>query len=84
MAMQKTYNLPTGLEASNAYHRVERVVLVGKDRMTFRVRSYTSVACPPFSDEGFACEYDLAGDNPIRQAYLYLRTLPQFADATDC
>lgn len=27
---------------------------------------------------------DLDGPNPIKQAYLYLKTLPEFADATDC
>lgn len=27
---------------------------------------------------------DLEGSNPIRQAYEYLKTLPEFADAVDC
>lgn len=27
---------------------------------------------------------DLDGHNFIKQAYLYLKTLPEFADATDC
>jgi hypothetical protein len=27
---------------------------------------------------------DMQGDNPIRQAYKYLKTLPEFAGATDC
>lgn len=27
---------------------------------------------------------DLGGDNFIKQAYLYLKTLPEFADAIDC
>lgn len=27
---------------------------------------------------------DLEGSNPIRQAYEYLKTLPEFANATDC
>jgi|LauGreDrversion4_2_1035121.scaffolds.fasta_scaffold91181_1 hypothetical protein len=27
---------------------------------------------------------DLDGPNPIKQAYEYLKTLPEFADATDC
>jgi hypothetical protein len=27
---------------------------------------------------------DLSGENHIRQAYLYLKTLPEFASATDC
>jgi hypothetical protein len=27
---------------------------------------------------------DLNGPNPIKQAYEYLKTLPEFTDATDC
>jgi hypothetical protein len=27
---------------------------------------------------------DLNGDNPIKQTYEYLKTLPEFATATDC
>ena len=27
---------------------------------------------------------DLNGPNPIKQAYQFLKTLPEFADATDC
>ena len=27
---------------------------------------------------------DLEGPHPIKQAYLYLKTLPEFADAIDC
>jgi hypothetical protein len=28
--------------------------------------------------------HGLEGANPIKQAYLYLKTLPEFADAVDC
>jgi len=28
--------------------------------------------------------YDLDGENPIKQAYIHLKTLPEFADAVDC
>ena len=28
--------------------------------------------------------YDINGENPIKQAYLHLKTLPEFATATDC
>jgi cystathionine beta-lyase family protein involved in aluminum resistance len=27
---------------------------------------------------------DLSGENHLKQAYLYLKTLPEFSDATDC
>lgn len=29
-------------------------------------------------------DYDINGENPIKQAYLHLKTLPEFADAVDC
>ena len=28
--------------------------------------------------------FDLDGPNPIKQAYLHLKSLPEFADAVDC
>jgi hypothetical protein len=39
---------------------------------------------PAFGDAEYSCAYDLDGANPIRQAYLHLKTLPEFANATDC
>jgi hypothetical protein len=32
----------------------------------------------------YSFDYDLNGENPIKQAYLHLKTLPEFADAVDC
>jgi hypothetical protein len=32
----------------------------------------------------YVSAYDIDGDNPIAQAYLHLKTLPEFAGATDC
>jgi hypothetical protein len=31
-----------------------------------------------------SCKYDITGNNPIAQAYMYLKTLPEFASAKDC
>jgi hypothetical protein len=30
------------------------------------------------------CPYDIEGDNPIKQAYEHLKTLPEFEGAIDC
>ena len=38
----------------------------------------------PFNTKTYSCAYDINGENPIKQAYLYLKTLPEFASATDC
>jgi hypothetical protein len=84
MALEKTATTPHGFTASNAYHRVEGTQ-VSKDRMTFQVRSYKdNSGLPHFADAPFSCAYDIAGNNPIAQAYTYLKTLPEFAGATDC
>jgi hypothetical protein len=32
----------------------------------------------------YSCDLDIDGENPVRQAYLHLKTLPEFAGATDC
>jgi hypothetical protein len=28
--------------------------------------------------------YDINGENPIKQVYIYLKSLPEFAGAVDC
>jgi len=84
MALSKTTTSPQGFEATNAYHRVESISLITNASMTFRVRAYKDVSFPAFGDDGFMCAYDINGENPVRQAYLHLKTLPEFAIATDC
>lgn len=85
MALQKTVNTPHGFESVNAYHRVEGVRLQGKESIAFQVRSYKSKnELSAFNDELHSCEYELSGSNPIAQAYDHLKTLPEFAGATDC
>jgi len=84
MALEKTVTTPHGFKAVDAYHRVEGTQ-VNKNKMTFSVRSYKdNSGLPHFNDASFNCSYDIAGDNPIKQAYIHLKTLPYFTDATDC
>ena len=84
MALKKTVTTQHGFTASDACHRVEGVQ-VGKDRMTFQVRSYKdNSGLPHFADASFSCAYDISGDNPIKQAYVLLKTLSEFAGATNC
>ena len=35
-------------------------------------------------DKKYNFNIDLEGGNPIKQAYLHLKTLPEFVDAVDC
>lgn len=86
MALQKTVTTPHGFTAENAYHRVESVMLQGKSKISFRAVAYKNqgVDAIPFQETAHECLYNLNGDNPIKQAYTYLKTLPEFASAVDC
>jgi hypothetical protein len=84
MALAKTVSTVHGFQAVNAYHRVEAVRLIGKDQINFHVRSYASTDKPFFVESVLSCIYEIDGENPIKQAYNHLKTLPEFAGATDC
>lgn len=85
MALKKTVTTVHGLKASGAYHRVEGVEIVNKTSINFNIRSYSSAnGFPFFSELALNCPYDISGENPIQQAYGYVKTLPDFSDATDC
>jgi len=85
MALKKTVTTEQGFEAVDAYHRVEGVRLNGKTSMSYQVRSYKDDSgVQAFADAVHACAYDLAGKNPIAQAYDHAKTLPEFAGAVDC
>ena len=84
MALQKTITTAHGFEAVGAYHRVEAVSLINKTQINFYVRSYTTNVKPFFQEQIFIAPYDLNGSNPIKQAYEHLKTMSEFAGATDC
>jgi hypothetical protein len=84
MALKKSTQTPFGISVSDAYHRVEGLKIVGKDKVQFQVRASVDGVMPHFSDEQRECTYNIAGSNPIKQAYEHLKTLPEFAGATDC
>lgn len=85
MALQMTKTTRYGFVAENAYHRVEQLTITNKNSLQFIVKSYKDASVKPsFNDSSYDAEYDIEGDNPICQAYKYLKTLPDFANATDC
>ena len=84
MALKKFIQTPFGVDVQDAYHRVEGVRLLSKDKIQFQVRTSLDGVKPHFSDVAHECDYDIQGDNPIRQAYKHLKTLSEFADAVDC
>ena len=86
MALQLTTTTIYNLTATSAYHRVENVRL-DKVSIAFSVVSYSEhlETMPfPFNTKTYSCAYDITGENPIKQAYKYLKTLPEFVNATDC
>jgi len=85
MALKLTKTTPQGFTATDAYHRVEHIGLQSKNSIVFMLSSYkNNEESTSFNSERHSCDYDINGDNPIKQAYLHLKTLPEFADAVDC
>lgn len=84
MALTKTVFTDHGFEATNAYHRVEAVLITNKNNISFYLRSYKEVDKPCFAEQLMSSAYDLNGANPIKQAYAYVKTLSQFVSAIDC
>ena len=83
MALESNIQTKFGFEVPNVYIRVEGLRLPSKDEIKFQARFYAGIENPHFDDREYGCEYSLDGENPIKQAYEYLKTLPEFADATD-
>lgn len=83
MALQHNVTTASGIEINNAYSRVESIQLLNKSEIQFSLRSYVNSDLPFFMEIPFTCAYDIAGDNPIKQAYEHLKTLPEFAGAAD-
>ena len=85
MALKKTVKTNQGFDAVDAYHRVEGLRLNSKDSITFQVRAYKdNTETIAFSDIEYACAYAIDGANPIKQAYDYIKILPEFDDAFNC
>ena len=83
MALKKNTTTQHGIDVSGAYHRIEALTIKSKDLMRFHIRAYVSVDKPFFQENVFDASYDLAGENPIKQAYEYIKTLDAFAGAED-
>ena len=83
MALKKTIDLPNGISISNAYIRVENVT-VDKLQMTWKLAYYVEPGKPAFQSDMRSGDYNIQGNNPIAQAYISMKTMPEFSDAIDC
>jgi hypothetical protein len=82
MALQKTVTFK-GINILNCYIKIWRIE-GGKDFISFNVSYSSNSTEEAFNGETYSCAYNINGSNPIAQAYEHLKTLPEFAGATDC
>lgn len=82
MALKQTMAF-SGLQIPDAYLRLARVEVKGKTEMFAVLSVQVAAGSPSIFFTGYDCPYDLAGDNPLAQAYSHLKTLPDFATAVD-
>jgi len=68
---------------NNCYIKVA-VVTATKSTCTALVWFMSSQSGDQLEERPYFFQYDITGENPIKQAYEYLKTLPEFANATDC
>ena len=86
MAIQKSYTLTVcdkEVIFANAYCKVNKQEGT-KDIVYFDVTFLTQKDGQKIDAKVYQFTPDLSGSNFIRQAYDHLKTLPEFAGATDC
>ena len=88
MAISSTVNLETGITVSDCYIRLVSISVEnnGSDggSATALLHFFADRAKPPFASRSVSFLYNLEGENPIKQAYEHLKTLPEFEGAIDC
>lgn len=86
MALTKPFQIAQGVSAPNAYIRIEAVNLVKGETTSATIHVYPSQAAStdPIRTLCYGFDYSPDGENPIKQAYLHLKTLPEFEGAIDC
>jgi hypothetical protein len=55
-----------------------------KQNLTFLVTCTSTKTNVILLTKKYSFQWDLSGPNPIKQAYQFLKSLPEFSDATDC
>lgn len=86
MALSQSLSMKVGsrsVQFDNAYARVSEYHGT-KSRMSFVVAWSETPGTDMLRQDTYMCDLDINGENPVRQAYLHLKTLPEFANAVDC
>lgn len=81
MALQKTIQF-AGVSVPNAYMKVSSLS-GNKNRITFSLAFFNGEDGEQVTEQKFTFEPSMDGDNFIKQAYLHLKSLPEFSDAGD-
>jgi hypothetical protein len=84
MAIQSSIKTEFGLDLPAAYIRIASTATTNKSVLVFSAYVFADSNYPAISQRQYTCPLDLEGPNPIKQAYLHLKSLPEFANATDC
>jgi hypothetical protein len=87
MAFQKTITHPVPLIGPTEFNAYVKVITVGgsKEVMTIALQYLKDSSIGELiQTKSFDFSPDLDGPNPIKQAYLHLKTLPEFSNAVDC
>jgi hypothetical protein len=88
MALTQTIQVGT-TTFTDAFIRIDRVIIPRKgfdgERFVEAVAAiHESEGSKPIDFRGYYFNLDMDGENPVKQAYIHLKTLPEFADAVDC
>lgn len=84
MALKKSVSTRFGFDVADAYHRVGLIRIENKTTLSFALLVSKDETAESFEQREFVCEYDVSGENPMTQAYTYLKSLAEFSNAIDC
>lgn len=84
MALTKNVISQNGLSAPSSYIKIKQVTITDKTNAVCNIVFSLGKDVSPYQIDSKSFEYLLDGENAIKQAYEYLKTLPEFAGATDC
>jgi hypothetical protein len=82
MALQKTV-IFKGITVGDAYLKIQSFS-GSKELLKFDLATHSKSGEQSLAVTSFEIPYSIDGSNPIKQAYGYLKTLPEFAGALDC
>jgi hypothetical protein len=82
MALQKTVTFK-GITLNSAYLKIQSFS-GSKELLKFDLTTHSKSGEQVLAVSSFEISYDINGSNPLVQAYTHLKTLPEFAGATDC